>query len=186
MGKLYTKPNIYTQSQIYIHKAKYIEQTEWNSKGNTRTGGWGWWSTWNCAKDWNFIIVTNMHKPEPIFENEMHKILWDFDIQIQDRIPDQVLLNMKKRTYHFVDFTLPADHRVKIKWKARQILGPRQRIEKAGEHEGNSDTNYSWSTWNSPEEPGWIEKVGEHGWIWDQRKNRTQTLLKSARIHRRV
>ena len=42
-----------------------------------------------------------MHKPESILENEMHKILWDFEIQIDHLIlarrPDLVIINNKKK-----------------------------------------------------------------------------------------
>ena len=58
-----------------------------------------------------------MNKPESESENEMHKILWNFEIQtdhlISARRPDQELIN-EKRTCP-VDFAVPADHRVKRK-----------------------------------------------------------------------
>ena len=58
-------------------------------------------------------------KPESILENETHKIVWDFEIQtdhqIRDRKPDQVLINKKKPTCRLVGFTVPEDHKVKIK-----------------------------------------------------------------------
>ena len=41
-----------------------------------------------------------MDKPESILENEMHKLLWDFEIQtdhlILARQPDQVIANKKR------------------------------------------------------------------------------------------
>ena len=41
-----------------------------------------------------------MHNPESMIENETHKILWDFEIQmdhlISIRWPDQVIINKKK------------------------------------------------------------------------------------------
>ena len=37
------------------------------------------------------------------------------DHQIQTRRPDLVLMTKKKRTYHPLDFTVPADHKVKMK-----------------------------------------------------------------------
>ena len=50
-----------------------------------------------------------MHKPESVLENNNHKILWDSEVQknhlTPDRRPDQ------KKTYHQVDFAIPADHR---------------------------------------------------------------------------
>ena len=64
----------------------------------------------------------DMHKPEYVWENEMHKIILDFKIPIKHLIltrrPDLVLINKKKkkkRIDHFVDFAVPRDYRVKIK-----------------------------------------------------------------------
>ena len=48
-----------------------------------------------------------------------NKIVFDFEIEkdhlISARGPDLVLIDKKKRTCHLVDFTIPMDHRVKIK-----------------------------------------------------------------------
>ena len=60
-----------------------------------------------------------MHKPEPILKNETLKILWDFEIQtdhlIPPRRPGLVIIDKRNVTYCLVDFTIPADHGVKIK-----------------------------------------------------------------------
>ena len=60
-----------------------------------------------------------MHKPESLLNNEMHEILYDSkiqtDYQISVRISNLVLINMKKKTCHLVDFTITPDHRRKIK-----------------------------------------------------------------------
>ena len=59
------------------------------------------------------------HKRESVLENEMHKILWDFEILLDHLIlvrrPDLILINKKKRTCHLINFVIPADHRMKIK-----------------------------------------------------------------------
>ena len=62
-------------------------------------------------------------------ENETHKILKDFAIQmvhrILDRRPDlvfQVLIIKKKRTYKLVGFAVSFDQRVKIKRKLDEHL----------------------------------------------------------------
>ena len=51
-----------------------------------------------------------MHNPAPILENDTHKILWDFNIQmdhlIPARRPDLIIINKKKRTYKIVDFAV--------------------------------------------------------------------------------
>ena len=61
-----------------------------------------------------------MHNPEPVLENNAHKLLSDFDIhtdhQISARRPDLIIINnKKKRTCKIVDFAVPADHRIKLK-----------------------------------------------------------------------
>ena len=61
-----------------------------------------------------------MYNPKSVLENEIYKILWDFEIQtdhlISARRPDQVIINKKKKKiYQIVDFGVLADHRVKLK-----------------------------------------------------------------------
>ena len=60
-----------------------------------------------------------MNNPAPVLENNTHKLLWDFDIHtdhlISARRPDLIIINKKKRTCKIVDFTVPADHRIKLK-----------------------------------------------------------------------
>ena len=42
-----------------------------------------------------------MHKPESVLENETQKILWDFEVETDPRIParrpDLVMINQKKK-----------------------------------------------------------------------------------------
>ena len=78
-----------------------------------------------------------MHNPTFVLENDTHKLLWDFDIQtdhlISARRPDLIRINnKKKRTYKIVDFTVPADHRVKLKEseKKYKCLGFDRELEK--------------------------------------------------------
>ena len=60
-------------------------------------------STKNYAKHWILTIPPNGigHKPESVVENEMHKVLWDFEIQTDHlslaRRPDLILINKKKK-----------------------------------------------------------------------------------------
>ena len=64
-----------------------------------------------------------MHNPTPVLENNTYKLLWDFDIhedhQISARRPDLIIINNKKkkekRNCKIVDFTVPADLRIKLK-----------------------------------------------------------------------
>ena len=58
-----------------------------------------------------------MHNLKSILENETHKLLWDFEIQmdhlISARRPDLVIINKekKRRTCRIVDFAVPVDHK---------------------------------------------------------------------------
>ena len=60
-----------------------------------------------------------MHNPAPVLENDWHKLLWDFNIQmdhlIPARTPELIIINKRKRICKIVDFALPADHRINLK-----------------------------------------------------------------------
>ena len=64
-----------------------------------------------------------MHNPEPVLENDTHKLLLDFDIQtdhlISTQRPDLIIIikkkKKKKKICKIVDFAVPADHRIKLK-----------------------------------------------------------------------
>ena len=62
-----------------------------------------------------------MHKLESILEDEKHKILWDFEIQIDPllpaRRPDLVKVNKKKGTCRLVVLAVPTNQRRNIKTK---------------------------------------------------------------------
>ena len=53
---------------------------------------------WEMCKKFKFDHKNKwyMHNPAYVLENDMHKLLWDFDIQT-------------------VEFAVPADHRIKLK-----------------------------------------------------------------------
>ena len=57
-------------------------------------------------------------QPKICSENEMHKLLLDFEIQadnlISARQPDLIIIKKKKKRT-IVDLAVPADHRVKLK-----------------------------------------------------------------------
>ena len=88
-----------------------------------------------------------MHNSEPVLENEMNKILWDFVIQTA-RQPDLMILNKKKRTGQIVDFVVPADHRVKLKEceKGDKFLDLDRELKKTIEHEIDDSTNFNRCT----------------------------------------
>ena len=60
-----------------------------------------------------------MLNPEPVLENDTHKLLWDFDVQTDyltsARRPDLIIINKKRIICKIVDFAVPADHRIKLK-----------------------------------------------------------------------
>ena len=74
---------------------------------------------WELCKRLKFDYTNKwcLHDPSSVLENEMHKFLWDFDIQtdhlISPRRPN--LINKKERTCSKVHNAAPADHRVKLK-----------------------------------------------------------------------
>ena len=96
-----------------------------------------------------------MHNPAPVLENNTHKLLWDFDIHtdhlISARIPDLMIINKKKRTCKIVDFTVPAEHRIKLKEceKKDKYLDLSRELKKTMEHAGDNYTNCNWCVWNS-------------------------------------
>ena len=60
-----------------------------------------------------------MHNPASVLENDTHKLLWDFGIHadhlISAKRPDLIIINKKQRIFKIVDFTVQADHRIKLK-----------------------------------------------------------------------
>ena len=90
-----------------------------------------------------------MHNPASALENDTHKLLWDFDIQmdylISARRPDLIIINKKKkRTCKIVDFAIPADHRIKLKesGKKDKYLDLARELKKTMEHEGDNNINH--------------------------------------------
>ena len=61
-----------------------------------------------------------MHNAESELENEMRKkILWDFEIQTDHlisarRLDLEIVSKKKKKNCQIMDFTVTADHRVKL------------------------------------------------------------------------
>ena len=66
-----------------------------------------------------------MNNPAPVIENDTHKLLWDFNIQMDHLIParrlDLIIINKKKkkRTCKIVDLAVPVDPQNKTErmWK---------------------------------------------------------------------
>ena len=98
-----------------------------------------------------------MHNPAPVLENNLHKLLWDFDVHMDHLIlarrPDLVIINKKKGggTCKIVDFTVPADHRIKLKEceKKNKYLDLARELKKTMEREIDNFTNCNWCVLNS-------------------------------------
>ena len=96
-----------------------------------------------------------MRKPKFLQENEMHKILCDFEIETDHAVftwrSNLVLINKKQKAGHLVDIVVTATHRVKIR-ESKSIdkyLDLPRELNKQWKHEGDSDTSSSWCTWNA-------------------------------------
>ena len=76
---------------------------------------------WEMCKKFKFDNANKwyIHNPAPVLENDTHNLLRIFDIQtdhlISVRRPDLIIINEKKKICKMVDFSVPADHRIKLK-----------------------------------------------------------------------
>ena len=122
-----------------------------------------------------------MHELETFHENETYKILWNFEKQkdhpIPTRRPGLLLTGKENQPCHLVDFTIPVDHRVKMKASNRidkylDLDKEQKKNKKTVEHEVESDIN-----WNSPQRPG--KTTGGMG---NQRKNQDDPVYSVVNI----
>ena len=91
-----------------------------------------------------------MHNSESFLVNEIHKFLRGSNIQtvylISSRRPDLVIINKREREREragrIVEFSVPVDHKVKIKEneKRDELLNLAKELKKVLEHEGDGDT----------------------------------------------
>ena len=79
-----------------------------------------------------------------------------------------------------MDFTILADHRVKIKENKNKYLEDSARELKSS-YEGDGDTTCKWCTWNNTQRG--LEELEIWGWAYTIQ---TTALLRSARIPKRV
>ena len=76
---------------------------------------------WEMCRKFQFDHTNKwyMHNPAPVLENDLHKLLLDFNIQtdhlIPARRPDPIIINKRKRICKIVDFAAPANHRINLK-----------------------------------------------------------------------
>ena len=121
-----------------------------------------------------------MHKLESIIENKTHKILRDFEIQTDHQIPgrisDQVLINKNQKTYHLMNFAVPADHGVKIKENEKRDKYLARELKKIMEHKGDGDTYYNWCVWNGS------KRLVKELEIGGRAETNTTTLLTSTKF----
>ena len=110
---------------------------------------------WELCKTFQFDRTNKwyMHNRTSVLENDTHKLFRDFDIQtdhlISARRPDLTIIKKKRkkqRTCKIVDFTVPADHRVKLKEseKKDKYLDLTRELKK---HESDFYTYKSWCSW---------------------------------------
>ena len=91
-----------------------------------------------------------MHNPAPVRENDLHKLLWDFNIQtdhlIPARRPDLIIINKRTRICKIVDFAVPVDHGINLKKceKKDKYLDLARELKKTVEHESNDCANCDW------------------------------------------
>ena len=107
---------------------------------------------WEMCKKFQFDHTNKwyMHNPASILENDMHKLLWYFNIHTDHLIPasspDLIIINKKKRIYKIANFAVPADHRINLKEseKKDKYLDLARELKKAVEHESNDCANCDW------------------------------------------
>ena len=110
-----------------------------------------------------------MHKPESVLENEICKILWDFERNKspnpdQNRKPSDELKKNMKRTCSKVGFIVPADHSMKNKENELkdENLDFARELRKLW---NNGDINCDWHTGNGPQRLG-----SPVGWVVEYRQ----------------
>ena len=71
---------------------------------------------WELCKKLKFYHTTKwyMHKSKSVLENQMYKILWEFEIQTNHQIPARKTKPnddlQKQTTSRIVEFAVPTDH----------------------------------------------------------------------------
>ena len=116
---------------------------------------------WELCKKFRYDHTSKWytHIPKLVQENEMHKLLCDWEIndhQISARQPDLVIVNIKKRTCRIVNFAVPTDHRVKLKKSEKRDKSPdlARELKKTMEHKSDCNTYCNSRTWNSHQRIG--------------------------------
>ena len=134
------KPSIIISECSKLAQKEYKDRYDWVGKV----------INWEMCNKFKFDHANKryMHNPEPVQENDTHKLLWDFDIQTDHLISAQK--PEKKKIYKIVDFAVPADQRIKLKEceKRDKYLDLSRELKKTMEHEGDNYTNGDWCLWH--------------------------------------
>ena len=96
----------------------YENAANWHKSKNKNRHDWVGKVIYKVSCKWLKFdhVKWNMHKSGSIPENEMPKILWDFDIQADSSSrPHLVSIIEMERTCQLMDFAIPVSHRVKMK-----------------------------------------------------------------------
>ena len=139
---------------IIISKCSKLAQKEYK----TRYDCMGEVTHCELCKKFNFDHTNKwyIHNPVSALKNEILKILWDFEIQIDNQNParglDQMIIYKKKKKkkrkekrtllYSWLWRSGRPQSENRRKQKERQLLGLCQRTKKSVEHESNSNTNF--------------------------------------------
>ena len=144
---------------------------------------------WEMCKKFKFDQTNKwyMHNPAAVLENDTHKL---FDILtdhlISARRPDLIIIYKKKKeNLQIMDFTVPADHRIKLKESKKKdtYLEFARELKKTMEREGDNYTNRDWCFWYIHQR---IIKGLKNLEIGRRVKTIQTTLLRTAIILRRT
>ena len=139
---------------------------------------------WELCKELKFDHTTKwyMHKTVLVLENTTHKILCNFKIAKNPRIPTRKPDSDSLQKWNLLSSGPKSENQRKRKEK--HVLRPCQRNKKCIEHESDGDTNCNWWAWNDfqrldkgSRRVGIQKKTSEH---------QTTALLRLARTLKRV
>ena len=87
-----------------------------------------------------------VHNPESVPENEMHEVLWDFEIQtdqlISTRQSNRIIIHERNKICCIEGLVVLVDHRVKVREnEKRDEYLDLARGQKTMEHESDGDTD---------------------------------------------
>ena len=145
---------------------------------------------WELCSKIKFDYTNKWYMHYPLLDNEMQKSHSDFEIKtdllISARRPDLVIISQKKRTGRILDFTVSADHRVKLKesqknGKYLDLARDLKKKQKTVEHESDGYNNCNSCSWYNHQIIG-----TRTGGLGNKRmsEDQTTTLLRLARIRR--